>query len=385
MSKDKFNLPALPEFQPLNKGRISPLDAGLIVGDPKKIPPNAATDMDQMRFEAGGLRQDYPLSQFGGNSVGNITGMIEVVDPGLTGSGSMLFKRVGTAWYATSLSGNDYLNWYDTSCTFTYSLAQPYIALRYVLGYVIACYNARTSQVAYPEASNDFQLGGAGFSVISSIGFHRDVEEFADRAVFIGSARNNDGVEWSVNGNPIDVTGTGSGNTTLGSSSGLAEDVTVTGKKIGNFLSIFRYRSIVRGFRTGVSEPAIGFSPWIDGLGSESQFSVVTAEDGVAFMGHDRQMYFLTETQPRPIPFGNNILPYLRSAIRKEKLDLVICAYDQSSGFFHVAVPIGNVSLCNFIFSIDFAHFLSTGEEKWYMRDQDVQYMIYCTRESYNL
>jgi hypothetical protein len=62
-----------------------------------------------------------------------------------------------------------------------------------------------------------------------------------------------------------------------------------------NIGALFRKRSIMRVVPTGQLEPALGFYPWIENLGTESPFSVVTTPYGILFLGHDKQIYLLTE------------------------------------------------------------------------------------------
>jgi hypothetical protein len=66
-------------------------------------------------------------------------------------------------------------------------------------------------------------------------------------------------------------------------------------------MAVFRAGSITRAFRTGQVEPAIGFQPWIEGVGTLSPLSVAPSPVGVFFLGSDRQVYLLREGGLSPV------------------------------------------------------------------------------------
>jgi hypothetical protein len=121
----------------------------------------------------------------------------------------------------------------------------------------------------------------------------------ADRLVVLQSDGDPQRVRWSVNGDPLDWIGNGSGDTALSpiiSRSDPIDPVMALKSLASDVGVLFRQRSIMRVVPTGLVNPALAFYPWIEKLGTESPFSVVTTPYGIIFLGHDRQIYLLTES-----------------------------------------------------------------------------------------
>ena len=103
-------------------------------------------------------------------------------------------------------------------------------------------------------------------------------------------------VQWSKNGDPTDWTDSTAGSATLQSSQ---TEITGLGK-IGSYLLVFTPKSIIFGYRTGVSTSPIAFQDEKVGIGAFSPYGIVHAAGTVFFLGHNN-FYKLSGTDAVPI------------------------------------------------------------------------------------
>jgi len=379
VSKDRFSNPGLQiRTQPPKQYRIDKLDYGLIAAmNPKKSPQGSATAIDSIRFDQQGLRPDFSLSAMStalSKKVQGIHNHIKgtgaypalsnrlVVVQGEAGEDIDLMIWSGSAWVDSGTI------WTAAQST-TFSGLQ-YFAIRTVLETLFFC----TNTVAYPKYWNE---GAGTFLAVTNLGYHRDVVEFADRAVYLGSQINPTNIQFSVSGDVTDVSGVGSGSLDLIGGPNLSVDQIMGGAKIGSNLAVFRQRSVYRAFKTGNIDQAIGVVPWLDGIGTESQFSIIATQTGILFLGNDKMPYFLTEGGIRPV--GQTIYSWLRDVLDVGAVDLVDSVYDPVDQVWHLGIPEGSVGNITAIVSLDLGRFLATGEESWRYRTQAANRIGYTT------
>lgn len=385
MSKNKYSLPPLRvQSNPTRKVRIPKLDLGLVnVVSPKDIPLGASPEMDGVRLTQGGIQKDYDYTDFGSAQSSVIQAIhnhrwTQVSTPW---ENNETFILVGPRDYATATK---LYKWESGSWTFKDNLwgagtpsvgSQRYTALRTVLQTMIACDPAGPNQPEYYDDSTELFSDYGG-----DVSYMRDVIEFADRAVFVGNFIKPLTIQWTVSGDATDASGVGSGSAELIAAAGpMGVDQLRGLGNIGPSLAIFRQRSIWRGFRTGVTDPAIGFQRWVDGIGTESQFSISHGEGGVLFLGSDRMAYFLNESGFRPI--SKTIYPYLQDVIDEDDIDLVDSVYDPIDQKWYLGIPENSGGAITAILTFDMGLFLAAGEERWGYRTQAVERLGYTYEE----
>lgn len=104
-------------------------------------------------------------------------------------------------------------------------------------------------------------------------------------------------------------------------------------------VAVFRKRSIMRAQETGSIALAMGHFHWIENLGTESPFSIQSTAAGIIFLGHDLDVYLLTDQGLRPIgtPIHRELIARLTS-----NLDLVDSAFDPVFQEYYLGVPEDN-------------------------------------------
>lgn len=193
----------------------------------------------------------------------------------------------------------------------------------------------------------------------------RFIGVFANRIVALQYAEDPQQVGWHVNGNPDDWVGDGSGATVLPSRSDPIDELMALEPISANTSALFRRRSIMRCVATGVLEPALAFYHWIENLGTESPFSIAIVPGGLLFLGHDRQVYFLSESGPTPV--GDPIQEELENIVSAPLT--VEGSYDPTYRDYTLAVPNANQA---WIF--DFGRWQeSRGQEiKWFRNTRQI-------------
>ena len=175
---------------------------------------------------------------------------------------------------------------------------------------------------------------------------------------------------WSVDGSILDFSAAGSGQIFLLDTPSHPIDELQGGAQIGNnILAIFRQRSIMRGFETGNIDQAVGAVHWIEGIGTETPFSITPAPVGVCFLGHDGLAYFLTEQGPTPIgeAIQDEIMSQLTVANRREGVQ---ASFDYNNQHWWLGIPAsGSSILLQTIYIFDLGWFFSTLEKIWMKLD----------------
>lgn len=104
--------------------------------------------------------------------------------------------------------------------------------------------------------------------------------------------------------------------------------------------ALFRKRSIHRVYETGRVEVPIAVAKWLEQIGTESPFSIRLVDKGIAFLGHDKMVYILTEQGHQAVsPW---IHDQLIEKLADADLGLVDSAYNSVTGEYYLGIPIGD-------------------------------------------
>ncbi|KKK73297.1 hypothetical protein LCGC14_2895240, partial [marine sediment metagenome] len=159
---------------------------------------------------------------------------------------------------------------------------------------------------------------------------------FADRVIALQVDEDPQKVSWPVNGVPTNWVDEGSGSSILRSHSvDPVDELLALEVLTSNVAALFRRRSIMRVVQTGIASNALGFYRWLENLGTESPFSPEVVPGGIMFLGHDKQVYYLTEKGPTPV--SQFIQEELESTIGD--LGVVEGTYDATTQNYMLAVP----------------------------------------------
>lgn len=221
----------------------------------------------------------------------------------------------------------------------------------------------------------EYNTAGSAVSVLELVSVDapgaRFLAEFADRAVALRDGGDTQSFAWPVSGDLRDWIGAGSGQLFLVSSSSDPIDNLQAFASIGsNVGALFRSRSIMRAFPTGNISQALGVVKWINGVGTESMFSVKNVEGGVMFLGHSLMVYFLNESGLRAV--GHPIHQELIRTVTSN-LDIVDAVWDPIFNEYLLGVPEGNSNVINKVWVFDVRRFLDNQELIWRPRSQEIQ------------
>lgn len=136
--------------------------------------------------------------------------------------------------------------------------------------------------------------------------------------------------------------------------------------------ALFRKRSIHRVHETGNVEVPIAVVKWIEQLGTESPFSIRLVDRGIAFLGHDKMVYILTEGGPQPVsPW---IHDELKEKLADANMELVDSAYNASTGEYFLGIPIGESESIEEVWILDVKKFwlLDGQEQPWRRREMTI-------------
>ena len=122
--------------------------------------------------------------------------------------------------------------------------------------------------------------------------------EYANRLIIAdhGTTRDPVGVAWSVNGDPTDWTGVGSGSVTFMET----KDFIAGLGKVGANIIIYFKDSIIAGYRTPQANPAIVFPIYKRGVGCVAPYGIIEAMGTNFFIGRN-DFYMMDGDTPRPI------------------------------------------------------------------------------------
>ena len=190
---------------------------------------------------------------------------------------------------------------------------------------------------------------------------------FADRLIALQEDGDPQKIAWSVSGDPADMVGSGSGTTIRDSrSSDPVDELMALEPLSANIAILFRRRSLERVTQTGVVANALGFFPWLQNFGTESPFSVTAVPGGIIFLGHDKQVYYLTESGP--IPLSTFIQEELEATIGD--LSVVEGEYDPTTQEYILAVPGLSGSNTAVVWRLDFGRLASQQVTVWQKRTE---------------
>lgn len=133
-----------------------------------------------------------------------------------------------------------------------------------------------------------------------------------------------------------------------------------------NSAALYRFRSIMRVVQTGQVATPLAFYPWIEGLGTESPFSVAKTSRGHLFFGNDYMVYLLTESGE--VPVGEDIQEELIRIV--SDLSLVEGVFDPVTQRYLLTVPDGGAA-ARIGWWFDFDVFTRTQQKVWHRSTQE--------------
>jgi hypothetical protein len=187
---------------------------------------------------------------------------------------------------------------------------------------------------------------------------------FGNRVLALREGGDLQTIAWSINGDPDDWVGTGSGSSILEGISDPVDELMALQEISSNLAALFRKRSIMKVQLTGSASSPFGFYRWLNNVGTESPFSVAGVPGGVMFLGHDRVVYYLSESEFLPI--GGPIQEELEKSVGN--LDSVEAAYDPASQEYVLSVPGASGSESTQGWVLDVSTFLVRQQIVWYKR-----------------
>lgn len=194
------------------------------------------------------------------------------------------------------------------------------------------------------DNARDWQ-GGATFGAVAGSPPNKPhfVCGFADRMVIavVGSTTHTQRIDWSVSGDHQDWSGTGAGGVHLYDSQESDPSDDIMGLlKFSNFLVIPRRRSIWLGVRTGNVDAPIEFASHVQGYGVSASDSVqVLGTAGIAFLGHDFNVYLYHPQKSEPLPIGLPIHERIKEVLDETKLTKVRSAYVPETQEYWLLIP----------------------------------------------
>lgn len=203
------------------------------------------------------------------------------------------------------------------------------------------------------------------------------VFEFADRLLGIGDFNDHQILSWSVSGNILDWTGVGSGSAALISPRLDPVDGIECGAALSSELAVLiRQRSIMRVFRTGNIDQAVGAVHWMQGVGTHSPQSLAQVPSGVMFLTYDDRVVHLTEQGP----------VYVDGPIRKRIVSLLAGggeitrtfaqgAFEAGTQIYWLGVPtVSPLTTTEHLLGFDVGEYIRSGKLNWYERNEGVEY-----------
>ena len=174
----------------------------------------------------------------------------------------------------------------------------------------------------------------------------RNCIAYANRLIIAdhGTTRDPVGLAWSVNGNPADWTGTGSGSVTFLD----ADDFITALGVVGVNLVVYRRDSLLIGYQTGVATPALSFPLPRKGIGCVSPYSIVEANNTNYFVGTND---FYVMDGDMPISIGERIRDKFFSIVGPTELEKVV-GYENT--ILNEILWLANTSEGKFVFAYDY-------------------------------
>jgi len=199
----------------------------------------------------------------------------------------------------------------------------------------------------------------------------RFIFPFGDRIVALQDGHDKQVMSWCVSGDVTDWSGIGSGSSALTNPRMDQVDALMCGAPLGsNIAAIIRKRSIMRAFLTGDPTMAIGATHWIEGVGTESPFSIQVIPGGVIFLGHNLTAYALSEAGPAHI--GSVIRDKLRRDV-KGNLHLADSVYDPLRGEYWLGLAEEDKSNISTLWIFDVTRFHEYQDLVWRNRTANLR------------
>lgn len=188
---------------------------------------------------------------------------------------------------------------------------------------------------------------------------------FADRLVALRGSGDPQLISASTDGDITDWVTVGYySSSILNSPSDPLDEMMSAAEVSDGILAIFRKRSILRCTETNNPLLPMAVVGWIEGLGTESPFSVCETTDGAMFLGHDLMVYYFNGAGA-PVPVGRAIQRYLIEHVTSQ-VARVDSAYDSVFMEYYLKLPNGRTWI------FDLAYFLQTQEKRWRYRNTGI-------------
>ena len=136
-----------------------------------------------------------------------------------------------------------------------------------------------------------------------------------------------------------------------------------------NIGALIRQRTIMRVSETGNVLFPLRFDHWIEGIGTESPFSVVQARDGICFLGHNLMVYYFDGTGA-PQPVGVPIHNYLIRDVT-DNLWFAHGVYDWVFEEYIIGVPENGATGITRLWIFDVGAYLDEQQLRWRTRSVD--------------
>lgn len=349
------------------------LTLGLEVSlNPKTAPLGSCSAMDGFKFSADGIThaQDFRnLNPAGGKVLNPIRAFTNLES---VAAGVISNKTLVVSGDATTIRVSQ---WDDAGGAWVSK------AVATVVGYPLQKYSVVALQgtlMFAPGGQKPFWSYLAGASSIGIVDATADIRPrflapFGDRVLAFqdlqgGAETNLQSLAWSADGGILDFTGTGTGQSFLIDTRSHTVDAIQGGAALSsNIFALIRQRSIMRLRETGNVQLSVGVTHWIEGIGTESPFSISIAEGGIVFLGHDYMPYFLTESGLQSV--GESIIDELRAGIDYGDMDLIETVYDPIQQEWWLCVQEDGITGINKAYIFSLGKFLQGGEKKWRVRN----------------
>lgn len=318
---------------------------------PQQLALDETTDLNDVRFAEGTVYKD-----FGFNDPSSSTAPGVIFALGVTGvTGTEIFYRLffnGSApnWELDIQYSSDLITWTDNVTAAPVVATRKYPSVATVIDRMIMTFNGLSAPQSWL---------GAGVGGLSGSPPAADyVAAFGDRALLMSGTS----ISWPISGSVTDWTGVGSGTVTLiDGHDGLTDKIT-GGHQVGhNVFALFRERSIWKAFKTGNVSQAIGFTPWIDGIGTFYSESIVSVGRGAAFLGTDYMIYILSANEL--IPIGKPIEKKIREILVQTyspNQGVVFGSFDHTNSELRFWFPNTGINYC-----INLQEFFTTQKLAW--------------------
>lgn len=256
---------------------------------PRELQPDEATDLVDVRFDGHSLKKEYGWDNLGTDAafVSPISGMGDYYNgnaskpwrAGFTKDGSFNWRLKLQYWNGSWNNVTDLVG--------ALTLADNVVSIQGVSMY-------DKLVLAFGDGLAMWDGGAALASLSASAPVARYIAPFGTRLLAFQVGNDPQTVSWPVSGDITNWSGDGSGNVILADVRSDVVDALMGGVQTNaSTFALFRNRSIWRAFLTGNVAQAIGFQPWIDGLGTNAPFSIQSTPLGVAFLATDNIVYIL--------------------------------------------------------------------------------------------